>query len=115
MLITAAQIKPKSFESRRNSLFFLCFSLSFLFEPGASDAHVLRACFNVLLLPQSLVLIPFTNLTAGTDVAKLVGVIISVDRCAKVTELRSCVKTEVAVLGSPSLKVLMVSVDAKQY
>ena len=28
-------------------------------------------------------------------------------------ELRSCVKVEVAVLGSPSLKVLMVSVDAK--
>ena len=37
---------------------------------------MLRACFNVLLLPQSLVLIPFTNLTAGTDVAKLVGVVI---------------------------------------
>ena len=110
MLITAAQIKPKSFESRRNSFF-----LSFLFEPGASDAHMLRACFNALLLPQSLVLIRFTNLTAGTDVARLVGVIISVDRCAKVTELRSRVKTEVTVLGSLSLTVLMVSVDVKQY
>ena len=29
-------------------------------------------------------------------------------------ELRSCVKVEVAVLSSPSLKVLMVSVDGKQ-
>ena len=31
------------------------------------------------------------------------------------TELRSCVKVEVAVLGSPSLMVLMVSMDVKQY
>ena len=31
------------------------------------------------------------------------------------TELRSCVKVEVAVLGSPSLIVLMVSVDVKQH
>ena len=31
------------------------------------------------------------------------------------TELRSCVKVEVAVLGSPSLMVHMVSVDVKQY
>ena len=30
-------------------------------------------------------------------------------------ELRSCVKVEVAVLGSPSLMVLMVSVDVKQH
>ena len=30
------------------------------------------------------------------------------------TELRSCVKVEVAVLGSPSLMVLTVSVDVKQ-
>ena len=30
-------------------------------------------------------------------------------------ELRSCVKVEVAVLGSPSLIVLMVSVDVKQH
>ena len=28
-------------------------------------------------------------------------------------ELRSCVKVEVAVLGSPSITVLMVSVDEK--
>ena len=32
-----------------------------------------------------------------------------------VSELRSCVKIEVAVLGSPSLIVHMVSVDAKQH
>ena len=31
------------------------------------------------------------------------------------TELRSCVKVEVAVLGSPSLIVLKVSVDVKQH
>ena len=30
-------------------------------------------------------------------------------------ELRSCVKVEVAVLGSPSLIVLTVSVDGKQH
>ena len=30
-------------------------------------------------------------------------------------ELRSCVKVEVAVLGSPSLIVLTVSVDVKQH
>ena len=30
-------------------------------------------------------------------------------------ELRSCVKVEVAVLGSPSLTVLMVSMDVKQH
>ena len=30
-------------------------------------------------------------------------------------ELRSCVKLEVAVLGSPSLIVLMGSVDVKQH
>ena len=31
------------------------------------------------------------------------------------SELRSCVKVEVAVLGSPSLIILMVSVDVKQH
>ena len=31
------------------------------------------------------------------------------------SELRSCVKVEVAVLDSPSLIVLMVSVDVKQH
>ena len=33
----------------------------------------------------------------------------------KRSELRSCVKVEVAVLGSPSLIVIMVAVDLKQY
>ena len=32
-----------------------------------------------------------------------------------ISELRSCVKVEVAVLGSPPLTVLMVSVDVKQH
>ena len=31
------------------------------------------------------------------------------------SELRSCVNVEVAVLGSPSLIVLLVSVDVKQH
>ena len=31
------------------------------------------------------------------------------------TELRSCVKVEVAVLGSPSLINIIVSVDARQH
>ena len=31
------------------------------------------------------------------------------------SELGSCVKVEVAVLGSPSLTVLLVSVDVKQH
>ena len=31
------------------------------------------------------------------------------------TDLRSCVKVEVAVLGSPSLTVLRASVDVKQH
>ena len=31
------------------------------------------------------------------------------------TELKSCVKVEVAVLGFPSLKSLMVSLDIKQH
>ena len=31
------------------------------------------------------------------------------------SELRSCVKVEVAVLGSPSLTVLVVSVDVMQH
>ena len=33
----------------------------------------------------------------------------------EIPELRSCVKVEVAVLGSPSLINLMVSVDVKQH
>ena len=37
------------------------------------------------------------------------------DRRTRMSELRSCVKVEVAVLVSPSLVSLMVSVDVKQY
>ena len=37
------------------------------------------------------------------------------DRAGDVAELRSCVKVEVAVLGSPSLIVRTVFVDVKQY
>ena len=32
-----------------------------------------------------------------------------------ISELRSCVKVEVTVFGSPSLIVLMVSVDVRQH
>ena len=34
--------------------------------------------------------------------------------CLELSELRSCVKVEVVVLGSPSLIVFMVSEDVKQ-
>ena len=37
------------------------------------------------------------------------------DEEVKKSELRSCVKVEVAILGCPSLIVLMVSVGVKQY
>ena len=33
----------------------------------------------------------------------------------RISELRSCVEVEVAVLGSPSLAVVMVFVDVKQH
>ena len=42
----------------------------------------------------------------GIDVAMPVQQVVS-------SELRSCVKVEEDVLGSPSLKVLMVSLDVK--
>ena len=37
------------------------------------------------------------------------------ERTCVESELRSCVKVEVAVLGSPSLMSLVVSVDVKQH
>ena len=42
---------------------------------------------------------------------------VAVHKFAKrsISELRRCVKVEVAVLGSPSLIVLMVTVDVKQH
>ena len=71
MLLTPAQIKPKSFESRRNS-FFLFF---FLFLPGVDALHVyMRAwalgCFHSLISTQTV----RRALTA------------SVDSCAEIPE-----------------------------
>ena len=45
----------------------------------------------------------------------LTVLMVSVDVKQHRTELRSCVKVEVAVLGSHSLTVLMVSLDVKQH
>ena len=52
----------------------------------------------------------------------LISLVISVDvkhherRRLEISELRSCVKVEVSVLGSPSLIILnIVSVDVKQH
>ena len=53
MLLTPAQIKPKSFESRRNSFF----------TPGGC-ASCLRACLGARLLPQSY---QYPNLWKGAD------------------------------------------------
>ena len=53
MLLTPAEIKPKSFESRRNSFFTL-----------AGCASCLRACCGARLLPQSY---EYRNLSAGVD------------------------------------------------
>ena len=48
-------------------------------------------------------------------VAKIVYNIYTIFGCRLQSELSSCVKVEVAVLGSQSLIVLMASVNAKQY
>ena len=56
MLLTSAQIKPKSFESRRNSFFF--------FFTRGGCASGLRACFGARLLPQSY---QYPNLSEGAD------------------------------------------------
>ena len=64
MLLTPAQIKPKSFESRRDSFFF--FFLLFLFSsflPGL-DAPRVWACLGARLLPQSY---QYPNLSEGAD------------------------------------------------
>ena len=50
----------------------------------------------------------------------LIGLIVSADvkqhvYITNAAELRSCVKVQVAVLGSPSLMILTVSVDVKQH
>ena len=54
MLLTPAQIKPKSFESRRNSFFFT----------RGGCASCLRACLGARLLPQSY---QYPNLSEGAD------------------------------------------------
>ena len=68
MLLTPAQIKPKLFEPRQNSSFFL---LPEVDEPqGYVRAwelgcfHSLRACLGTRLLPQSYW---YPNLSEGTD------------------------------------------------
>ena len=58
MLLTPAQIKTKSFESRLNSFFFL-----FLFTRSGC-ASCLRACLGARLLPQSY---QYPNLSEGAD------------------------------------------------
>ena len=59
MVLTPAQIKPKSFESTRNSFFFLLF-----FYPGLC-VSCLRACLGARLLPQCYGQYP--NLSEGAD------------------------------------------------
>ena len=54
MLFTPAQIKPQSFESRRNSLFFT----------RGGCASCLSACLGARLLPQSY---QYPNLSEGAD------------------------------------------------
>ena len=54
MLLTPAQIKPKSFESRRNSFF----------DPAGVDAPHVRACLSARLLPQAY---QYPNLSEGAD------------------------------------------------
>ena len=56
MLLTPAQIKPKSFESRRNSFFF--------FFTRGGCASCLRAYLGARLLPQSY---QYPNLSEGAD------------------------------------------------
>ena len=53
MLLTPAQIKPESFESRRNSIF-----------TRGGCASYLRACLDARLLPQSY---RYPNLSEGAD------------------------------------------------
>ena len=53
MLLTPAQIKPKSYESRRNSFF-----------TRGGCASCLRACLGARLLPQSY---QYPNLSEGAD------------------------------------------------
>ena len=58
MLLTPAQIEPKSFESRRNSFFF------FFFFTRGGCISCLRGCLGARLLPQCYY---YPNLLEGTD------------------------------------------------
>ena len=62
MLLTPAQIKPKSFESRRNSLFFLLFFNFFL--PGVDAPHVYVGAWALFCFHG---LITYPNLSEGAD------------------------------------------------
>ena len=64
----------------------------------------IRSCVKVLGSPSLIVLMVSVDVKRHST---------SMNLCQ--TEIRSCVKVEVAVLGSPSLIVLMVSVDVKQH
>ena len=65
MLLTPAEIKPKSFESRWNSLLFFFFSFLFSLFTRGGCASCLRACLGARLLPQSNYQYP--NLSEGAD------------------------------------------------
>ena len=87
-------------------LWFVCF----LFVVG------FFACLLLLLLSLFFVLLGFVFLHAvisyrSVIAEKFINEVISFRR----PELRSCVKVEVAVLGSPSLMVFVVSVDVKKH
>ena len=87
MLLTPAQIKPKSFESRRNS---------FLTRGGCISC--LRACLGARLLPQSY---QYPNLSEGAD--RVGG------------QLRRDREGPFSGVTKPSLISLMVSVDVKHH
>ena len=89
MLLTPAQIKPKSFESRRNS---------FLFFTRGGCTSCLRACLGARLLPQSY---QYPHLSEGAD--RVGG------------QLRGDKECPFCGVTNPSLISLMVSVDVKHH
>ena len=68
---------------------------------------------NFMSSPTTLWLIPHPNLPPSLT-SHAVSVDVNITREWTTSVLRSCVKVEVAVLDSPSLIVLVVSVDVKQ-
>ena len=58
---------------------------------------------------------PFLSLETGKTLAGAAFIICSSSELGGTPELRNCVKVEVALLGSPSLINLMVSVDVEQH